>query len=72
MILTREKEFSSSLLPDARTAAWTPLHYAALFGNVDVVKVLIQHMADPNKRVCVPMVRTVVVYRSAVWYDMIS
>lgn len=44
----RLNEFSSLINPRAQTRGFTALHYAAVAGHTEVVRLLIQHQADPN------------------------
>jgi ankyrin repeat protein len=45
------KEMSRSGVSDVRDRLdWTPLHYAALYGSVEAVRVVLSAGADPNAR----------------------
>ncbi|XP_065845645.1 mitochondrial disaggregase-like [Oscarella lobularis] len=46
----REGEFSDRLHPEANFLGFTPLHYAVLLGNVEMIKLLLNAGANPKKR----------------------
>lgn len=46
--MLRDEEFSSSLNNKATFLGFTALHYAALIDNVNIVKLLIKHGANPT------------------------
>lgn len=48
VIMLRDEEFSSSLNNKATFLGFTPLHYAVLVDNKDIVKLLIKHGANPT------------------------
>lgn len=48
VIMLRDEEFSSSLNNKATFLGFTALHYAALIDNVNIVKLLIKHGANPT------------------------
>lgn len=45
--MAREKEFAFGLSDKAVFLGFTALHYAALTNNLDIIKLLISHGADP-------------------------
>lgn len=48
VLMSREDEFSNILNSKATYLGFTPLHYAALMDNMDIVKILIENGADPG------------------------
>jgi len=48
MIRARQQEFCPYLDPRATTTGFTPLHYAAINGNVDMVRALLERGADAS------------------------
>jgi ATP-dependent Clp protease ATP-binding subunit ClpB len=46
-VLRERLHFFPNLNPQAQTDGFTPLHYAVLFGDVDMIKLLFRHGADP-------------------------
>lgn len=49
MYLTkRTEEFSSRISPLADTSGFTPLHYAVIIGDMEMIKLLLSHGADPT------------------------
>jgi ankyrin repeat protein len=49
-LLMNDRHLVQATLPNARYAGWTGLHEAAKQGRLDVVRVLLEHGADPNAR----------------------
>ncbi|XP_044749909.1 caseinolytic peptidase B protein homolog [Coccinella septempunctata] len=47
VLMIREDEFSSDLNTKATYLGFTALHYAALIDNLDIVRILIEHGANP-------------------------
>lgn len=48
--MIREDEFSSDLNTKANYLGFTALHYAALIDNLDIVRTLVEHGANPCLR----------------------
>ncbi|OMH86283.1 Caseinolytic peptidase B protein-like protein [Zancudomyces culisetae] len=46
--IQREREFSSLIYPSAPTLGFSPLHYACVSENIDMIKLLIEYGADPR------------------------
>lgn len=47
VLMAREKEFAFGLSDKAVFLGFTALHYAALTNNLDIIKLLLSHGADP-------------------------
>ncbi|XP_069695264.1 mitochondrial disaggregase-like [Periplaneta americana] len=48
VLLTREDEFSSRLSRHATFRGFTPLHYAVLMDDINIVRILLERGADPT------------------------
>ncbi|KAJ1657729.1 hypothetical protein IWQ61_002917 [Dispira simplex] len=48
MFTTREREFCTMIYPSAPTAGFSPLHYACVQGNAEIIWLLLRAGADPR------------------------
>ncbi|KAJ8982663.1 hypothetical protein NQ317_019064 [Molorchus minor] len=48
VLMIRDEEFSSNLNNKATFLGFTPLHYAVLADNLDIIKLLVKYGANPN------------------------